>query len=474
MGMTPAHRRWALAIAVVGAVALTFFLCRRAPEPRYTTATVDRGDVVETVGATGALQAVVTVQVGSQVSGTIQELKADFNSVVKKGQVIARLDPSSFEARVLQARANVVTAQANVEKAKAAIDDAKQKYERAKQLAGEQLLPAADLETAQATYQGAVAGLEGAKAAVTQAQANLTQSQVDLAHTVITAPIDGVVISRSVDVGQTVAASFQAPVLFTIANDLTQMQVNASVDESDVGKLAPDQEVTFHVDAYPDRTFTGRVQQVRLQPTTTQNVVTYNTIITVENKDLRLMPGMTASVSVIVERRSNVLRVPAAALRFRPPDAAAANAAGERAGAGRDRAAQNGGPASAAEAGSPDRASRRGSEAGGAGREGGEGRGRWRDRMRAGGGSSGAGTAGPEENPARPAQVYQLVETGVEPTRILVGPSDGHFVEVREGLTEGATVVTGLEGATASGARGTPASGSGSNPFNPQFQRRQR
>ena len=209
------------------------------------------------VGATGTLQAVTTVQVGSQVSGTIQSLDADFNSTVKKGQVIARLDPSLFEARLGQAHANLLAARANVERARSAVEDMRQKYERAKELAAQKLLPATDLETAKANYDGAVAQLKANEAAESQAQANLNQAQVDLSHTIIATPIDGVVISRNVDVGQTVAASFQAPVLFMIANDLTRMQVNASVDEADIGRVREGQEVTFRVDAYPEREFAG-------------------------------------------------------------------------------------------------------------------------------------------------------------------------------------------------------------------------
>ena len=314
-GRRPALVLVALALAAAAAFAA---LSRRDGGPKYATAALDRGDIVETVGATGTLQAVTTVQVGSQVSGTIQSLGADFNTTVRKGQVIARLDPSSFEARVGQAKANLISARANVERARAAVIDGQQKYERAKELAAQQLLPQSDLETAKANYDGAVAQLKANEAAVSQAEASVNQAQVDLDHTVITTPIDGVVINRSVDVGQTVAASFQAPVLFIIANDLTHMQVNAAVDEADIGRVKAGEDVSFRVDAYPDRSFAGRVEQVRLQPQTIQNVVSYNTIISVDNAEQKLMPGMTATVSVIVRKAENVLRLPAAALRFRP------------------------------------------------------------------------------------------------------------------------------------------------------------
>jgi HlyD family secretion protein len=425
-----------IAVLAVGIVGVAVFLFRtRGGEERYVTAAVDRGDVMETVGATGTLQAVVTVQVGSQVSGTIQELKADFNSVVKANEVIVRLDPSSFAARVAQAEANLVAARANVERQRTTIEDARQKYERAQALSREELLPAADLETAKATYDGARAQLEATQAAVTQSAASLKQAQVDLEHTVIRAPIDGVVTARNVDVGQTVAASLQAPTLFVIANDLSRMQVNASIDEADVGKVRAGQEVTFRVDAFADRTFKGKVEQVRLQPTAVQNVVSYSTIVSAENPGLVLMPGMTASVSVIVSHRKDVLRIPAAALRFRPPNAGAAGA-----GAG-------------------------GGSGGGAGGGGGE------RRQRQGRERADAAPASAETG--RPATAYVLGAKGPERKRITVGTSDGQFVEVVEGLSEGTPVVTGVEG---DAATGRPAQGGGgpASPFSPQPQRRQR
>jgi len=290
----------------------------RAGRAGLASAVVDRGDIADVIGATGVLQAVTTVQVGSQVSGTIASLSADFNSLVRKGQVIARLDPSLFEARLAQSQANLVSARANLEKGKAAIDDASQKYERARQLAAQKLVPQSDLDSAKASYDGAVAQDRANQAAVTQAEAGVNQAQVDLAHTVIATPIDGVVLARNVDVGQTVAASLQAPTLFVIANDLTRMQVKASIDEADIGRVRAGQAVSFRVDAYPDQTFEGNVEQVRLQPITNQNVVTYDTLIAVVNPDQRLMPGMTATVSVVIQENKGALRVPAAALRYRP------------------------------------------------------------------------------------------------------------------------------------------------------------
>ena len=445
-------------LALAAGLALTYR--GRGNGPRFSTAVVDRGDIADVVGATGLLQAVTTVQVGSQVSGTIKELYADFNSNVKKGQVIARLDPSLFEARVAQAKANLASARADVDRAQAAITDAKQKFERARQLAAQNLLPPSDLESAQAAYDSALAQYAASKAAVSQSEAALNQAQVDLAHTVIEAPIDGVVLARNVDVGQTVAASFTAPVLFVIANDLTQMQVNASIDEADIGRVRPGQQVKFGVDAYPEATFVGKIEQVRLQPVTNQNVVTYNTIISVDNKDLRLMPGMTATVTVIIQNRENALRLPAPALRFRPE-----GFEDRRAGRG------PGGPAAgAAGAGTP-------APAAGAGGDGrrrtGEGR-----RPDGAGGARGAGQAGGEssDRPGRPGLVFVPGPDGKPaPARVRLGISDGRFVEVVEGLEEGAPVIVAAADDAARPRAGGASPAPSTNPFTPgrpQFRSR--
>jgi HlyD family secretion protein len=458
-------KRSRIGVFVVGGVILLGGLALaykgRASAPRYTTAAVDRGDISDVVGATGLLQAVTTVQVGSQVSGTIQSLSADFNSNVKKGQIVARLDPSLFEARVAQANANLVSARAQVDRSSATILDARQKYERALALSKEDLLPASDLESAKATYDAATAQHMAEKAAVSQAEASVNQAQVDLGHTVIAAPIDGVVLARNVDVGQTVAASFTAPVLFVIANDLTQMQVNASIDEADIGRVKAGQDVTFRVDAYPEETFTGKVDQVRLQPVNTQNVVTYNTIITVPNSSQKLMPGMTATVSLIVQSRPDALRLPSTALRFRPE------------GFVEERRPASGPAATGAAPASPAAASAGpavpGAPAPGPGGAGGERRRRRPEGQSAGQRGQGAGgrsalvfVPGPDGKPA--------------PTRVRLGMSDGRFVEVLNGLEEGAQVITG---AAEEGARPRPAgaspSPSNSNPFapgRPQFRSR--
>jgi HlyD family secretion protein len=460
------------ALALAGVLVLFLALRRRDHDVRYLTAAVDRGNIVEVVGATGTLQAVTTVQVGSQVSGTIQSLQADFNSVVKKGQVITRLDPSLFQARLAQMNANLASAQANTEKSRAEVADTRQKYERAQTLASQNLLPQSDLDSAKAAYDGAVAQVRASEAAVSQAEANVNQAQVDLDHTIITAPIDGVVINRSVDVGQTVAASFQAPVLFVIANDLAHMQVNASIDEADIGRVRAGQDVTFRVDSYPDQTFAGRVDQVRLQPTTAQNVVTYNTIITVDNPEQKLMPGMTATVSVIVRKVDDVLRMPAAALRFKPEGyERPARGAGSGGGRGGPNAGDSGGPGGGA--GRPN-APRGAGGPGGPGGPSGPG---------APGGPGGSGQGSRADRPdrdrptgeGRSAVVFTLAAAGQpEPARVKLGISDGQYVEVKEGLDEGAPVITGTAdtGGRAAGPR--PSASPSSNPFSPQFQRRQR
>ena len=321
-----------LLIAAIGAGVGAYYIRRGGVEIQVNTSPVTRGDIVDVVGATGTLQPVRTVQVGSQVSGTIQWLGADFNSIVRQGQVIARIDPSLLQAQVEQARANLVRAkadliryQADIERTKVALIDAQQKFGRAKELTERNLQPQSDLDTAktavdtvQAQLQSSQASLQSGQAQMVQAEAALNQTQVNLDHAVIAAPIDGIVIQRSVDVGQTVAASLQSPTLFAIAADLTQMQATANIDEADVGRIRPGQRATFRVDAYPGEEFEGTVAQIRLQPVVVQNVTTYGTVINVPNQALKLKPGMTANVRVEIARRTDVIRVPNTALRFRP------------------------------------------------------------------------------------------------------------------------------------------------------------
>jgi HlyD family secretion protein len=326
-------RYWLIATGTAIAVAVfAAFEFKGQDKPQYFTTKADRGDIREVVEATGTINAVITVQVGSQVSGTISHLYVDFNSRVKKGQVVAQIDPPLFKGALLQARAdlanaqaNVASAKANLEKAKASEVQTKADYERAVGLAKEGVMSQQQLDLAKANHDSAVAAVSAAAAQVTQAvaqeqqkEAALTVAQTNLDYTTIRAPIDGTVIARNVDVGQTVAASLQAPTLFTIAQDLTKMQVYASTDESDVGMIKNRQVVTFKVDAFPRDTFTGRVSQIRMNATTVQNVVTYNTVIDFDNPELKLFPGMTAYITIPVASASNALRVPNGALRYKP------------------------------------------------------------------------------------------------------------------------------------------------------------
>jgi HlyD family secretion protein len=328
-------KRALIVLLIVGAIGVgagAYYIRRGGPVIGVNTAPITRGDIVDAVASTGTLQAVTTVQVGSQVSDNISWLGADFNSIVKKGQVIAKLDPSLFQAQVDQSKANltkaqadVLNAQANVEHNKVALLDAQQKKDRVNELFVRQLETQADLDAANIAVDSAgsqvkssQAALNSSQAVVMQAQANLNQAQVNLDHCTITAPVDGIVTQRSVDVGQTVAASMQAPVLFIIAADLTKMQLSANIDEADVGRIRPGQRATFRVDAYPTDTFEGTVAQIRLNPIVVQNVTTYATIIDVPNADLRLKPGMTANLKIEVSRKTGVLRVSNAGIRFRP------------------------------------------------------------------------------------------------------------------------------------------------------------
>jgi HlyD family secretion protein len=288
------------------------------PKLAVSTETVSRGPIVKRISASGTLEAVTTVQVGSQVSGSIDSLYADFNSIVKKGQVLARLEQSLFRAAIEQAQANLDRAQADHERVRVTLTDAETKLQRARQLADRQLIPANQLADAEVAKATAEAQLRSSAASVTQARASLEQAQVNLSKTVIRSPIDGIVISRNVDVGQTVAASLSAPTLFVLAADLTQMQLNANIDESDLGAINSGQSVRFTVDAYPGDTFAGVVKQVRLNPVVTSNVVTYAAIVTAPNPELKLKPGMTATLDVEVARTDNAVRVPAGAIRFKP------------------------------------------------------------------------------------------------------------------------------------------------------------
>jgi HlyD family secretion protein len=321
----PGLRRALVALAsvsVVGAAAW-FGVTRWTAEdpPTYATIEVRRGDVVQAVTASGTLSPVVQVDVGSQVSGRVKELFADYNDEVTKGQVIARIDPQVFESEVAQAQARLASARADLSRLEAMAANARAQYDRVAGLVASGAVARADVETAAADRNSAVAQVTGARAKITEAQGAVEQAKLNLAYTTITAPIDGVVISRSVDVGQTVAASLSAPVLFVIAGDLRQMEVHTTVAESDVGQLKSGMNVEFTVDAFPDKTFTGAVKQVRFEAQTVSNVVTYDAVVAVENASLELRPGMTANATFVIAKSSDVLVAPSKALRFRPASA---------------------------------------------------------------------------------------------------------------------------------------------------------
>ena len=306
---------------IIGVAIAAFFLLRGSGnEPQFRTDKVVRGDIEMTVTATGTVNPVTTVLVGTQVSGTIKNIYVDFNSPVKKGQLIARIDPALFDAQVNQARANLVSAKANLEKARATSIDAKRTMERNKELLSKNLIAQSDFDTAETNYETAEASVNAAKSQVAQSEAALSSAETNLFYTKIVSPVDGTVISRNVDVGQTVAASFQTPTLFSIAQDLTKMQIDTNVAEADIGNVKVGQDVEFTVDAYSDITFKGRVWQVRNAPITVQNVVTYDVVIQVDNPELKLKPGMTANVSIIVSFKKDVLKIPNAALRFKPSE----------------------------------------------------------------------------------------------------------------------------------------------------------
>jgi HlyD family secretion protein len=316
-------RSWRLALAALAllVVAGGYAYWGRAAgtgDRGYVTETVDRGTVASTVTATGAVNPVSTVQVGTYVSGPIREIFVDYNSPVTKGQRVAKIDPAPFQVKVLSAEAALANARAKVRKSQADLQLKTLTLGRDRELRGKNLISQNDLDTARSDYDQAAAQLALDRAAVQQAEASLQEARINLAFTDILSPVDGVVVSRNVDVGQTVAASFQTPTLFLIAQDLTKMQVDSNVSESDIGEVRAGQPASFTVDAYPGEPFHGRVVQVRNAPTTVQNVVTYDVVIGVDNPELKLKPGMTATVTVITAERDDVVRIPVRALRFNP------------------------------------------------------------------------------------------------------------------------------------------------------------
>ena len=404
------------AVAILMCAALLACKGRGKKPEQYKIEKVDRGNITMTVTATGTLSAVTTVQVGSQVSGVISRLYADFNSRVKKGQLLAELDPTPFQAQVEQR-------QADLTKAKVSTANARITFERQRRLAAAGLAATADLDAARAQFEEAAAGVK-------QAEAALTQSMTNLRYTKIASPIDGIVVDRSYDVGQTVAASFQAPTLFQIAQDLTKMQVQADVDQSDIGRVQVGQVSRFTVDSYPDQEFRGRIAQMRLNATVAQNVVTYPVIIEVPNTDEKLRPKMTANVTIEVATKPDVMRIPNGALRFTPPPDE--NEKAEK-------------TSTASPEGEAARMGRRGRGVEGA-----------------------AEALGGGKTPSKRQTVYILgPDKKPKPVEIRTGISDGHFTEVVEGgLKLGDQVITGLattkvEGPAAFGGAGRGGGGGG-------------
>jgi HlyD family secretion protein len=442
------------AIVVLGTLGYLWLSSSASKDPRYRTDKVSRGSVIIQVRATGVINPVKTVQVGSQVSGTIAKINVDFNSEVKKGQVIAEIDPTFLQASVNEALANL-------EHNKAQVDGLKRTYVRTEELFKKDLVSAADDDAAKTAY-------EAAEAQLKQTQAALDRAKVNLLYATIRSPIDGVIISREVDVGQTVAASLQTPTLFSIGNDLTRMQVEASVDEADIGQIREGERVTFTVDAYPETQFRGSVSQVRLAPVTVQNVVTYTVVIDVPNPDLKLRPGMTATVSILIDRRDNALRIPTLALRFQPPADAvpksaepAATSVGQPDSGKQDASQREGvlgqGGAHRGGQGQPDSARSQGGRSGG---------GQWRAQ----GGQRGqwgnqTGEGSKDQRPARKQQVWVLdADKNLKAITVMLGLNDNRYVELTGGdLKEGDEVVIGL-----SAAETANSSNQQTNPFAPR------
>ncbi len=339
---TPARNRalrrtGTIAAICVLATAALWWWQQHQPDTQggYRTVAVERGDIRVAISATGTLSAISTVTVGSQVSGQVTEVLADFNDKVEKGQVIARIDPSTYEAQIAQGTAQVASAQASLRQAQAGLRNAELDYQRKQALGGQQLVARSDIDLARAARDQAQAQVNSAQAQIRQQTASTQTTRVNLDRTVIRSPVDGVVLTRSIEPGQTVAASLQAPELFTIAEDLSKMKIELAVDESDIGQVRDGQAVSFTADAFPDRQFKGTVEQVRLSATTTNNVVTYPVVVTVDNSDGTLLPGLTVNAEIEVSKRADVLKVANAALRYKPAEDATATASGAQAMAAR-------------------------------------------------------------------------------------------------------------------------------------------
>lgn len=444
----------AITLLLVAIVAVGLWsLGNGTKELSYATVSVRKGDITQVVSATGTLQAVVTVQVGSQVSGTIAKLQADFNSLVKQGQIIAELDQGKFKAKVEEERANLVSAGADLAKAKVSLEDTQRTLARATELKKREIISQSELDAAETAYRAALAQLEVAKGRVEQAKAGLDQASLDLSYTIIRSPVDGIVISRNVDVGQTVAASLQAPTLFTIANDLSKMEVHTNVAEADIGNVSEGQEVTFTVDAYATRRFKGRVAQVRNAPTVVQNVVTYNAVVRIDNKELLLKPGMTANVQFLVSQKNDVLTVPNLAIRFRLPtekQESQSQAAVRRAGQARGGAVGTPRGVGDGQSGGGARGTSRGA---GDGRRGSLGRDRGGDRRE--GREGEAGREGRETTDGgRWVRLYVLKDQKPTPVRVLLGITDGSTTEVIGGeIQEGQQVIVAMSDSAAPNAQ---------------------
>jgi HlyD family secretion protein len=457
-------------LIILGLAAGGFYYYRAdvgAAPPTLVFAEITRGSVVSTVDATGTLQTVDTVEVGTQVSGTISSLGVDFNDLVKRGEVVATLDQQIFLSQIQQSEAQVIRLRADDERSRVQLLDAETKLKRSRALFDRQLVAATEVEAAEVATEMAKANLKSADAQLSQAEASLAQSKVNLSYTVIRSPVDGIVLSRNVDVGQTVSAGLQAPTLFVIARSLDFLELAASVSESDVGRVLPGQPVTFTVDAYPQVDFTGKVRQVRLQPTVQQNVVSYTTIIDVPNEGGRLKPGMTATLTIEVERVDNVLRAPASAIRFRPSDEVlmvfngtteVPDPRGNQSPRGPGGPGVADGPGGAGGNESPrapraegEQASRGGFGQGGGGGRGGQGLGGrgGQGGGRGGFGGRGGGGAGAQRpqpaSGAGPATIWQLADGKLQPVRVRAGLSDGTSVAILGGpLVEGQQIVTSV------------------------------
>ncbi len=394
---------------------------KSAGEPKFKTAQVERGRLSSKVTATGTLSARVTVLVGSQISGRIAELFVDYNSKVKKGDILAKIDPRLLNATLQKARAQVAQAAAAVTKAKANHDQANKAFERAKNLKAQGLMGQADYDLAETAVSSTKADIAVAQAQLSSAAATASEAEVNLSFTVIKSPIDGIVLSRAIDVGQTVAASLQSPTLFTIAQDLRSIQVDTFVAEADVGKLASGMEATFSVDAYPGTRFKGKIREVRNAAQTVQNVVTYDAVLDVPNEELKLKPGMTANVTFVWAEKDNVLKVPNAALRFRPP------------------------PEALGAAGSPSGSA--------------SGRRRWPGAAGSGSASGwgGGGGGGSGEGEANRKTLWVLRDGKPHPVRVETGITDGTFTEILPGhLKDDDEVITEYVAPAESGATSAP------------------